>query len=87
MSQYNAFLLCTPKLATGGYYSHRIFLNGQRKQRRTFIGSSEPLDSVYRPAFPIDSRYQHYFKPTMLTDKDGHLNEALHPDLLGNNDL
>jgi hopanoid C-2 methylase len=84
MSQYNAFLLCTPKLATGGYHGDGFFLNGYGKRRRTFIGSSEPLDSVYRPVFPIDSRYRHYFKPTMLTDKDGYLDEALHPDLSDN---
>jgi hypothetical protein len=69
-------------LSTAGSDIGSIFLNGFRKQWRTFIGSTEPLDYIYRPAFKIDSRYQHYFKPTMLTDKEGNIDGALHPDLL-----
>jgi hypothetical protein len=82
LAQYNALLLCTPMLSTAGSDIGSIFLNGFRKQWRTFIGSTEPLDYIYRPAFKIDSRYQHYFKPTMLTDKEGNIDGALHPDLL-----
>jgi hypothetical protein len=48
---------------------------------RTFIGPTESLDSVYRPAFSIDSRYRHYFKPTMVTDTKGGLAPELHKDL------
>jgi radical SAM superfamily enzyme YgiQ (UPF0313 family) len=49
--------------------------------RRTYIGGTEPLDITYKPAFPIASRYTHYFRPTMLTDDRGHLTEALAEDL------
>jgi hopanoid C-2 methylase len=49
--------------------------------RRTYIGGTEPLDITYKPAFPIASRYAHYFRPTMLTDDRGHLTEALAEDL------
>ncbi len=82
MAQYNALLLCTPMLSTVGSDIDKIILNRFKKQSRTFIGSTEILDSVYKPAFSIDSRYQHYFKPTLLTDEDGNLCDALHPDLL-----
>ena len=80
-AQYNALLLCAPKLSTLGFTGGWPFLNGQRKGPRTFIGPTEPLDAVYRPAFPIDSRYESYFQPTMLTDQEGYLVEGLHQDL------
>lgn len=83
-AQYNALLLCTPKLSTLGTTSGGPFFNGHKRRSRTFVGSTEPLDAVYRPAFSIDSRYQHYFKPTMLTDEDGNLVEELHEDLMQN---
>lgn len=82
VAQYCAFLLCTPKLSTAGSNIGRIVRNGFKQPPRTFIGSTEPLDSVYQPAFPVDSTYEHYFKPTMLTDEKGYLSEALHEDLL-----
>ena len=80
-AQFNAFLLCAPTFSTLGFTNGRTFLNGQRKTSRTFIGPTEPLDAVYRPAFPIDSRYEGYFQPTMLTDEEGNLVEELHQDL------
>ena len=80
-AQFNALLLCAPTLSTLGLTNGRPFVNGQRKGPRTFIGPTEPLDAVYRPAFPIDSRYEGYFKPTMLTDEEGNLVEELHQDL------
>jgi hypothetical protein len=84
MVTYNALLLAAPRLATVGSDIGRLFLNCFKKQSRTFVGSTELLDSVYQPEFFIDSRYRHYFEPTMLTDENGDLCEALHPDLLQN---
>lgn len=49
--------------------------------RRTYIGTTEPLDITYTPAFPVASHYAHYFRPTMLTDDRGCLTEALAEDL------
>ena len=49
-----------------------------RPKRRTYISNTEPLDHMYRPAFRVDSRFESYFKPTMVTDKSG----ALHEDLI-----
>jgi hypothetical protein len=82
LAQSNGFLLCTPKLLTATSDLGRLLLNSHERPSRTFVGSTELPDSVYKPAFSIDSRYQHYFLPTMLTDKDGNISEALHADLL-----
>jgi len=51
--------------------------------KRTHISSSERLDKVYRPAFQIDPRYQHYFSPTMLTDGNGEIAADLQDDISG----
>jgi len=53
----------------------------RRVPRRTYIGTTEPLDATYRPAFPVASRYAHFFNPTMLTDERGRLREELAEDL------
>ena len=68
-------LVCAQRLATS--------LTGlgwaQRKRRpRTFISSTEPLDHMYTPAFRVDSRFESYFRPTMVTDERG----ELHQDML-----
>ena len=83
-AQYCAMHLCTPKLATLGTDLGRIFGNGYGKLNRTYLGTTEPLDAVYKPAIRLDSKYEAYFKPTMLTDSQGHLSETLQPDLLMN---
>jgi hypothetical protein len=77
---FDSLLLCAPTLSTLSDPGTilKIFSNGSR---RTFIGPTESLDSVYRPAFTIDSRYRHYFKPTMVTDATGRLAPELHDDL------
>ncbi len=84
LALHTALLLCTPKLSTAASDIGGAFINNFKKQSRTFIGSTEPLDLVYKPVFPVDSRYEHYFKPTMLTDHEGNLADALHADLLIN---
>ena len=48
-----------------------------RPKPRTFISSTEPLDRMYTPAFRVDSRFESYFKPTMVTDKSGRLHEDM----------
>ncbi len=83
LALYNAFLLCTPKLTTIKSFPNVTPFNGN--QGRTFIGSTEPLDDVYKPAFRVDSIYENYFKPTMLTDKNGNLSEQLYEDVLVSN--
>ena len=84
MAQYSPLHLCMPRLSTIGPGIGKIFLSCFRGRSRTFVGSTEPLDYVYQPSFSIDSRYQHYFEPTILTDKDGNLSDALYQDLSQN---
>ena len=67
----NVFNLCAP---------HWINSPGRFPRMpagRTYISTTEPLDPVYRPMFPVHSRYRDYFKPTLVTDDGGRLTEAL----------
>jgi len=68
-------LLCSNRLSTsltsGGWLG--------RRKPRTYVSTTEALDSTYDPAFRIDSRFESYFKPTMVTDACG----QLHNDLIG----
>jgi hypothetical protein len=77
---FDSLLLCAPTLSTLSDPGTilQIISNGSK---RTFVGPTELLDSVYRPAFTIDSRYRHYFEPTMVTDAKGRLAPELHDDL------
>lgn len=77
---FDALLLCAPTLSTLSDPGTllKIFRNGNK---RAFIGPMESPDSVYRPAFTIDSRYRLYFEPTMVTDARGGLAPELHDDL------
>jgi len=50
----------------------------KRPRPRTYISTTEPLDHMYTPAFRVDSCFESYFKPTMVTDKQG----ELHGDIL-----
>jgi hypothetical protein len=49
----------------------------KRARPRTYISTTEPLDHMYTPAFRVDSRYESYFQPTMVTDKQGELHEDI----------
>ena len=53
-----------------------------RNRHRTHLSTTEILDSVYRPAFHVDSIYESYFKPTYLTDQFGAISEDLVPDIV-----
>jgi len=68
-------MLCLPG-SSGGVPLRRA------SRRRTFVTTTEPLDSLYTPAFRVDGRYESYFRPTMITDAIGQLNEELQEDLL-----
>lgn len=58
----NAVQLCLPKY---------------RRKGRTFVSGTEVLDPQYKPAFPIASRYESYFRPVLLMDRAGELNPEL----------
>jgi radical SAM superfamily enzyme YgiQ (UPF0313 family) len=76
IAQTNPALLCAPVLAT----SPKQWL--ARHVRRTHVSTTDVLDRVYRPAFRVESRYEHYFRPTMLTDSAGRITDELADDLL-----
>ena len=66
-------LLSAPTLMTS-----TTALGWMKKARtRTYVSTTEPLDDSYTPAFRVDSRFQSYFQPTMVTDKTGNLAEEL----------
>jgi len=80
-----AIALTSPTLLC--LYSHATARGSWRRSRpaespRTYLATTERLDSTYTPAFPVESRYAHYFKPTMLTDDSGQISEDLADDLL-----
>lgn len=72
-------MLCAETLVTS---CGRIGVKNKRVRRHTHISSREPLDDIYEPAFCVDSCYEDYFKPTMVTDSAGFLAEELAEDLL-----
>jgi hopanoid C-2 methylase len=60
-----------------------IDLFKSRNSKRTHLSCTEPLDELYTPAFPVDSKYQDYFRPIMITDKNGCLSKDIEEDVLG----
>ncbi|HEY0078650.1 MAG TPA: radical SAM protein [Pyrinomonadaceae bacterium] len=70
----NAALLCAYALATS---PTSFSVSSARSRRRTHLSTTEILDSVYTPAFRVASRFESYFKPTMVTDGDGALTEEM----------
>lgn len=68
-------MLCTPSFSSGVPWRRQA-------RQRTHLTTTEPLDPLYTPAFRVDRRYEAYFRPTMITDAEGVLNEALTEDLM-----
>jgi hypothetical protein len=62
-------LLCADRLITG-------WRRGSRPgdvRPRTHVTTTEALDSMYTPAFRVNSRFERHFTPTMVTDARGEL--------------
>lgn len=75
----NGALLCLPAVA----HNHAgIFTRLPKHPPRTYITTTEPLGPLYNPSFPVDSKYAHYFQPTMITDAGGELTEEVADDLM-----
>jgi radical SAM superfamily enzyme YgiQ (UPF0313 family) len=55
-----------------------------RNRQRTHLSTTEILDKVYQPAFPVKSCFQSYFRPTMLTDENGEITKELEADIYRN---
>lgn len=73
-----AFMLVAPYVRTRERIAGR-----RRAAARTFISSTETLDPLYTPALPVAGRYASHFEPTMVTDAQGRISEALADDLSG----
>jgi len=73
-SMANAALLCAYSLATS---PTQFAAPSAKGRRRTHVSTTEILDGVYTPAFRVDSRYETYFKPTMVTDGVGNLTKEM----------
>lgn len=69
----HAALLCTPVWA-----ARPTRWRGVRRQR-THVSTTDVLDAVYRPAFPVEPKLAGHFEPTYLTDAGG----ELHPEVAG----
>lgn len=75
LSLLNGLFLAAPLAAT---LPSRV---GGRAAPRTHVSTTEPLDLVYRPAFPVESRYQHLFEPVAVTDPLGRLADDIAEDV------
>lgn len=75
----SSLLLCAEELITSRSWADTKF---KRANRHKNISTRGPLDPSYKPAFRVDSLYEDYFKPTMVTDKAGLLSEYLAEDIL-----
>ena len=53
-----------------------------QRHPRTHISTTDRLDPVYRPVRRVGAKYAAYFRPTLVTDSSGHLNENLATDLV-----
>ena len=51
--------------------------NGTSGVQRTYLTSTEPLDPLYQPILRVATRYEQYFRPTMVTGPDGALSHDL----------
>jgi hypothetical protein len=70
----NAALLCAYSLATS---PTQLAAPSAKGRSRTHVSTTEILDGVYSPAFRVDSRYENFFKPTMVTDGAGNLTKEM----------
>ncbi|HEU4420676.1 MAG TPA: radical SAM protein [Planctomycetota bacterium] len=75
-------LLGLPSLARGGLAPLSALL-GRRNRVRTHVSTTEPLDRLYTPAFPVAPEYRSWFEPTTIVGDDGRLVPHLADQLLG----
>ncbi len=73
----NAAMLCVPEFVPS---PRRLPV---RRSPRTYIATTEILDTQYRPIIRVAAPYEGHFKPTMVTGADGCLAGDLAEDLFG----
>ena len=69
----NAWAMSYPRCGSNG----RDGIRPGREGCRTYLASSEPLGSLYRPRIRIPERYRGHFEPLYVTDADGELHDGL----------
>ena len=70
----NAAIISVPDLTysfKGGGWLKR------RRQPRTFVSTTEPLDDQYTPKFRVEARFARHFQPTMVTNECGELADEM----------
>jgi hypothetical protein len=72
----NAWAMSYPRFGSNGRDGIRPGLDGCR----SYLASSEPLGSLYRPRITIPERYRGHFAPLYVTDPDGELHDDLIDD-------
>ncbi len=75
LASSNVAALCAPITSTGS----GVFRGSRRD--RTYVSTTDVLDRLYEPAFRVEPRFAHHFRPTRVTDSDGRLTEDVAPDL------
>jgi hopanoid C-2 methylase len=75
-------LLGLPSLVRGGLAPMAARL-GRRRFDRTHVSTTERLDRLYTPAFPVAPQYRSWFEPTTIVGDDGQLVPELAAQLLG----
>ncbi len=73
----NTWAMAFPGLGTNG----RDRSVARDSGRRTYLSSTEPLGSLYRPLINIPERLRDHFSPLFITDHRGQLSEAVCEDL------
>ncbi len=70
----SAFLLSAPNVVNAPFRMQ------SRANSRTCVTTTEAVDPLYRPLFPVEEKFRKYFEPTYVTDVAGELSEALRTD-------
>lgn len=73
----NAWAMGYPRWGSNG----RDGLRSGQEGSRTYLASTEPLGTLYRPRINIPERYRAHFQPLYITDPDGELHDELIPDV------
>ena len=72
----NAWAMSYPRFGSNG----RDRIRQGRAGGRSYLASSEPLGSLYRPRIRIPEAYRVHFEPLCVTDADGELHDDLIDD-------
>jgi len=77
---WDQLAVCVVKPLFRAFYDTSPFdLLHRRHPNRSAVTTTEPLDSLFTPAFPVNGRHAHLFTPTMVTNRKG---EVILEDLM-----